>query len=373
MVRSSSLFLIIAAGALAFFLNCGQYATQPDRLDTLPVVGISIEPQSFSELLKSAYLTEWHTIYLIDSTGTTRAKIRPHGSLGRKLPKKSFKIEVLDTDRNRFPATTVISAQYPDKSLCRYALADYFFRRASMLTPRIRHVAFFVNGELYGLYLQREPIDKHFLERNGLPISSVYQTNANARFSFGHGMLAEHGWEKEVPDDDLSYGDLERLITTLDRGITENRLDIIGTILDLRNTLDYIAVSYITANRDGYEKNAYLYFNPRIRKFQFIPWDLDLTFGKAPESIVSVENGLFEKLAAIPSCSTYIRERIGEIFDLEEALAVLDSLQSHIAPAYTCDPWLAADPKGLDRHVATIRSYLRAMHQRLVKHGIESP
>lgn len=374
MVTGFNRMLSLALSMAALFLpTCSPLPLKPENSGEVATIEITVDSEKWNELLKSSHLTEWESVHFTDSNGTVPARIRIQGGLGRKLAKKSFQVEWTDSGMTRCqPRALVISAQYLDRSLCKYRLANHFFKRALSTTPRLQHAALYVNGSFNGLYLLREPIDSHFLRRNNLRISSVYQANHNARFNFDYQMLPENGWKKQLPEDDLSFGDLEHLISTIDSGVTDHRLQNIGEILDLENTMDYLAVSYIIANRDGIVKNLHLYYNPAVGKFQIIPWDLDLTFERVPSSIASFENGLFEKLAQIPSCREYIHRRIGEIFDLDEALDTLESIANDIEPVYNRDPWLGPRPETLENQTDKIRSYLHAMKDRLVSKGIES-
>lgn len=346
---------------------------QPRSSGTLELLRLQISPQRWQELLKSGYLDEWEAVVLLTDTGAVTGRIRIHGSATRIFPKKSFKLAlVAPSAPERYgERKTVISGQQPDRSFCRYRLADWFFRRTSLLCPDIRPVELYVNSRYEGLYLEREPVDEHFLRRRGLPLSSLYKPYQGARFSFRHGMLAPNGWSKKVPDNDMSFTDLERLIVEVDRGVKESSLERIGAFLDISGALDYYAVSLLISHHDGIVKNYYLYFNSHHGTFQFIPWDLDLTFRGTPSELPAYDNDLFERLAAVPSCRRYLRARMARVFDLDSALAALHRFAAEVEEAYRRDRFLMVEPGAQEQAVANVEEYLRAMHAVLVEEGIE--
>jgi spore coat protein H len=329
----------------------------------LRTIELSMRAEGWRDLQKSGYLDQWRAVRLITDTAMLEGRIRIHGASSRRYAKKSLKVDI------RAPAsaearTAIFSAQQTDPSFCRYRLADYFFRRAGLRCPRIAPLFLTLNGTPLGLYLEREPIDERFLDCRGLPQSSVYSANLGAWFTLMHGIPIESGWNKKVPDKEQSYADLEKLVRFVDEGITEARLEKLGTILDIENALDYFAVSLIVGNVDGITNNYHLYLDPRTRRFEFIPWDLDLTFGAIPaKTFPAYRNGLFEHLMALPSCRAYVRTRISEIFDADAALDTLVRFAGEIEEAYRLDPRLGITPHARVEQVEYIEYYIRAIER----------
>ncbi|MBD3345164.1 MAG: hypothetical protein GF401_08900 [Chitinivibrionales bacterium] len=353
-------------------VSCDEYPPRPDRNGSLTVVELFIDEFRWSALLKSSHLDEWEAVSVETDSGFFYGKVRMHGGVSRQYPKKSFKLVCFDSVYREWgDKAMVISSQFSDRSFCKYRLASYFFRKTSLHVPDDRPMELYVNGRYVGLFLEREPIDEYFLHKRGLSIASLYKTNYGARFTFRHDMLAQNGWQKNVPDDDMTYIDLERLILTLDKGITEDRLEEIGRILDIRNVLEYYAVSLVIGNWDGITKNFYLYYNPLVGQFQFIPWDLDLTFPGRPGELPEYENDLFEYLAELPSCKPILHDIMADIFDLDEALRTLRRYEEEVKDAYFRDPYLGSSPEKQSRKIEEIEEYLRAMNAVLVEMGIE--
>ena len=360
--RLSNFFVLILIylSVLLFFSCVEQIQLQdgpPD--DGVESISIIIGRDNLTELLKAVFVERWFPVFVETDTGDCNARIRIHGGLSCHFPKKTFKLEVYTGYPQKVGEACQLSAQYNDTSFCRYRLAQSLFKKAGLHCPDVRPVHLFFDNCYHGIYLAIEIVDELFLQRRDLPISSLYKAKSNSWFTSKNGIVPQAQFDKKLPEDDMTFSDLERLFLILDKGLTVNDTASLGAVLDIENVLDYYAVSMMIRHYDGIVKNFYLYLNPSINKFQFIPWDFDLTFYGSPRlKYPTWENNLYEQLMAIEAYNSYVKNRMKELFDYTETAGKLDSLQIEVESAVAYDPWLKVEQRNFSGEVAELQWYL---------------
>lgn len=328
----------------------------PD-LDSYKRVSIEISETNYEKLYKTSLVNEWVSGH-VSIGGNRYVELRQQGNAARKHPKISLKARLGEK-------STILSAQFVDKSFSRYFLTNYLFEKAGFVTPEIEPVVLFVNNAYVGLYLQREVIDEDFFNSNNLNVGSVYKANFGARFTFASNMAVNAGFNKKMPYDNESYYDLEELILKIDNFPQTITSEVLNRSIDLKNVLDYIAVSELTNNFDCITYNFYLMYNKDIKKFQFIPWDLDRTFGGLKDDLPNYSNGLFEKLLTIEENAAYVKKRQKDLFDPEELKDVLRTYQNKIRLAYEADPYLSY--RSMESHEAEIGTFIDSVYSYLYR------
>ena len=167
------------------------------------------------------------------------------------------------------------------------------------------------------------------------------------------------------------YGDLERLIQTLDEATPENLPARVEPLLDIENYLRYLAVSVLFHNWDGYFNNFRLHLDPQIGKFQFIPWDLDnLLEFYAGRSRLEGANELSAKLLQVPAYRRRYKQILLELMDEKLTVASLDAqideTAAKIAPAFAADRFLTArGSKALTEHVTETKQFIRDWYAKI--------
>jgi hypothetical protein len=121
-------------------------------------------------------------------------------------------------------------------------------------------------------------------------------------------------------------------------------------------------VAMLIGHNDGIISNYYLYYNRLINKFQFIPWDLDLTFYTYPDLSVNYTNNLFEQLLRIESYNTFLRNRIKEIFNYNELTNALEGFSEEVRNAVFGDPWLHVKCRNFNNQVTFLHWYLEQLN-----------
>lgn len=350
--------VVLLSFLLVLLTGCVDWYSEPQsrNLSEYKHISVDISEDNLQKLHKTSLVNEWVSCELTVDGEQRIADIRRQGNGARKHPKISLKAQYDDY-------TTVLSAQFLDKSFSRYYLTDYLFRKAGFKTSELEPIVLFINDKYEGLYLQREVVDENFLQRNGYQAGSLYRANFGVRFTFETNMAVNAGFSKKYPPDDESYYDLEELILLIDRFPQSCSKETLNRAIDIKNVLDYIAVSQLTSSFDCITYNFYLMYNKESKKFQFIPWDLDRTFGSLGDDLPVYYNGLFEKLLAVEEYAAYVKKRQQELFNPTELKEVLKQYQERIRYAYEADPYLAI--RTMESHAEELGAYIDSVHSYL--------
>lgn len=220
--------------------------------------------------------------------------IRVRGNTSRNKEKKSFRISF-----NTFAGGAKfhgieemnLNAETNDPSMVRSKLSWNLFRFLGIPAVRSNHVLLYINDDFYGVYINTEHIDENFMK---------------TRFGTNDGNLYKCLWPADLeylgsdPDDYIIEGDRRRVYELKTNAAWDDYADLsgfIGVIHDysetrfmeevekVMNVQQYIkimAVDVMTANWDGYignKNNYYLYRDQVTGRIEYIPYDLDNTWG----------------------------------------------------------------------------------------------
>jgi spore coat protein CotH len=183
-----------------------------------------------------------------------------------------------------------------DASWMNETLSYRLYRDASVPAPRTSYAKVFVTvpGEhsrtYLGLYSLVENIDGNFAERN-------FDTKKGALFKPVTRELFNHlgdDWAryKQIydPKTELTAKQSQRVIdfAAFVSKADDQEFDMrVGEFLDLDEFARFMAVTVYLSTLDsilGMGQNFAVYLDARSNKFQFIPWDLDNSFGQFPMS-----------------------------------------------------------------------------------------
>jgi spore coat protein H len=361
MQRTIAALPLSLLATLAF--TCGPVDPVVKEFPPLPSVEISIDADAFEHLLQYRMMNHWAVGRLEHLFSQQPLRMRIHGNVSRRDPKLSFQYEAFSAQRpHRIVKGAILSAQYSDPSFCRYRLASYFFRKAGFLTPLVSAVQLVINKTYRGLYLEIERVDRAFFHRRRIDAASLYKVRTMGRLTYRHGMLIHNSFQKELPEDDRTYTDLDRLARIVDGGIHGSEVEELEKVLDIDNALRYYAVCQLIGHLDGVRNNFYLYRDRHGGRFRFVPWDMDHTFEQPPiDGFPAFVNDFFEHLMEIPDYRQRVRKLRTTLFDIEEALAVLEVVSAEVASPCTYDPRLVEEQRDCEAAVERIREYLQAV------------
>jgi len=336
------------------------------NLDQLEVF---LSDDTRNELNTSSFQDNYFSGYA-DFRGARNIPIlmKRHGNVSRRFPKKSYTFKILNADQSEIIQNSVLSAEYQDKSLLRTRLSNHLFRESGLMAFDINPVDMYINGVYQGIYFALENVDERFLHKRGRKTSSLYKIILNWFISIDNSEPVERFVEKKLPKKDLSYTDLLELPRFLDKGLSESNKAEFESLVNIENILFYHAVTLAVSHWDGNPKNYYLYFDPDIRKFEIIPWDLNHTFERTPKSLPThYSNNLIEQVLSVPSYKSEIHRKIKSLFDKNELLALIDSFTIQIEPSYKVDPSIQERNGDLDYESDKVRTYISAMSEVIEK------
>lgn len=178
-----------------------------------------------------------------------------------------------------------------DDSFVSDALAYEFFRDAGVPAPRTAYayVSLSVDGKWerkpLGLYALIESVDGRFTtDRLGTKGVLLFKPVTYELFQFrgedwsAYDAIYDAKGKTSIEQQQRVI-ELARLVSKASDAEFAMR---IGELLDLDNFARFLAANVLLANYDSIlanGQNFYLYLDPRTKKFGFIPWDLDLSWG----------------------------------------------------------------------------------------------
>jgi hypothetical protein len=216
---------------------------------------------------------------------------------GQASGRLSFKIDFNEYEEElEFRGLTKINLNNnaSDPSLLREALSYELFREANIPCSRVgfASVSVTVPGKFeekqVGLYSVVEQVDKRFLkDRYGSAKGLLLKPSTFGIFRyFGEEWSAyEKGYVPKTtptPEQQQRVIEFAKLLHESDDSTFNQQVE---DYLDVDQFLRFLAVNVLLCNLDsflGEAQNHYIYLEPESNKFQFLPWDMDHSFGAFP-------------------------------------------------------------------------------------------
>jgi spore coat protein H len=211
-------------------------------------------------------------------------------------PKKSFKIDLDKFQKGRtFAGIATLNLQnnITDASWMNEVLAYRLYRDAGVPAPRTSYARVYVTvkGQMerkyLGLYSLSENVDSHFVQAHFQPkgdgalfkpVTPLLFADLGADWSAYQQMYDPKSKLSDAHKKAVT--DLCHLVTQTDDATLAKQL---GEVLDLPQLARFLAVMVYLSDIDGIlgpGQNLYLYWHPDTRKFIFIPWDQDRSWGQ---------------------------------------------------------------------------------------------
>jgi spore coat protein CotH len=297
-------FLIFMAAIVVMPLLVGTQPTMPENGpvyddSAVPRIDILINPDTLQWIYENVEsTTEFHATFIFNSTALTdtveNIGFRLRGNTLLYSAKKSFKLSF-----NTYPPggkwqgfeKLNLNGEHNDPSVVRAKLCWDLLRDFGIPAPRSNHVRVYINGSYYGLYINVEHVDEQFVDsRFGNNDGNLYKCLWPADLAYlgsnpdVYKVIAgdRRVYELMTNTEEDDYTDLAHFIDVLNNTPDEDFLCEMEKVFNIHDYLKIIAVDVSTGNWDGYiynKNNFYLYHNTETGKFEYIPYDLDNTFG----------------------------------------------------------------------------------------------
>jgi spore coat protein H len=292
------------------------------------------------------------------------------GNTSRYSLKKSFRVSFNTFVQGRkFHGLEklCLNGEHNDPSIIRSRLCWETLRSFGIAGPRASHTEVYINGNYYGLYIIVEYIDEQLVQsRFGNSYGNLYKCLWPADlaylgtdpdlYKFTSGDRRAYALITNTEEDD--YADIAHFIDVLNNTPLNDLACELDKVFNLDDYLKILAADIITGNWDGYiynKNNFYLYHNTETGKFEYMPYDLDNTYGIdwmstdwGNRDIYDWEmhdtevRPLYVRLLEVPE----IRDRFSfQMQQLLELLANEDSLFAHIDQVRDMiSPYVIDDP-----------------------------
>lgn len=282
-------------------------------------------------------------------------EINLRGNTSRSLPKKSYRVKIVDEDGEkqnlsiaglRSDDDWILNPMYADTSKIREKLAYDLWEQINSVgqaaqSSRFAYAEVILNGEYWGLYGVQERIDRKQVDANR-HVGVLYKVFANDRPGVQALLESEDpvfcgGFEVKFAGD---YVDDVWEPAAAYMAFLNGTDDAQGASLSMRNVIDYGLWAMVAQAHDCHFKNQFIHCAYERENYVMykIPWDLNHTFGDVWSAEDEEENytryyvgklamdGAFEKLIQIGGEEVYaaIRERWAKLrrdVVTEEAIA----------------------------------------------------
>ena len=258
-------------------------AFTPTAVNTL---SITISDENWQNILDNPLDEEYHeTAITFNGVTLDSVAIRTKGGsslssvANSSSDRYSFKVDINEyVSGQKFFGLKKFTLQnsFNDPSYMREVIAYELMDEMGVPTPEHAYVNFYVNGELFGLYLMVEAVDGEFVEK--------HFTNSNGDLYKPDGTGSDLLW---LGDDIQSYTDinLQTNEDTTDNGAFINFVESLDkgetSAIEVDTLLRYMSVSTSLSNLDSYHgplaHNYYIYDDDGI--FSILPWDFNESFG----------------------------------------------------------------------------------------------
>jgi len=296
--------VLIMIAILAGTISAGAQAIIPEKGyvfndSIVPRIDIIIEQSLLDQITADPSSSIEHPATFIFTTPSGSETIdsigfRLRGNTSRYSAKKSYKISFNTFNPGgKFHGLEKmnINGEHNDPSIMRAKLCWDMMQFMKVPASRANHVILYVNSEYYGLYLNVEHIDEEFIRsRFGdnygnlykclWPADLMYQGSNPEDYKLKNGERRTYDLHTNTKYDD--YQDLVDLITVISTSAGADFECLINQAFNVSNYLKVVAVDILAGNWDNYsylKNNYYLYRNPVSTRMEFIPYDMDNTFG----------------------------------------------------------------------------------------------
>lgn len=264
------------------------------RQDIVPRIDITINEDTLQWLynnVDSRQEFKAHFRYTANGVSDSIEQVgfRLRGQTSRNSEKKSFKISFNTyTPGGKFHGIEKmnLNGEHNDPSVIRSRIVWELFKDMQVPAPRCNHVNVYINGRFYGLYINVEHIDEEFVDsRFGNNMGNLYKCLFPADLVYNGPNKEDYSSNRyllQTNQEEDNYTDIINLMQVIDNSASDQLPANLEPIFNVNSFLRFLAVEEFTGHWDSYsffKNNYYLFNNLYTGKIEFIPYDVDNTFG----------------------------------------------------------------------------------------------
>jgi len=264
------------------------------RNDVIPRIDINIAPDSLDWIYENTQSDhEFKALFIFSAAGTIdtieNIGFRLRGNTSRSSGKKSFKVSFNTFEKGRefYGLQKMnLNGEHNDPSIIRSYLSWNICNNLQLVGSRVNYINLYINNNFYGLYMNVEHIDDEFVDKRfGHESGNLYKCVYPADLQYIDNNKESYknaGYELKTNTEADDFSDLIHFTKVLSDASYESLTDDLETIFNINGFLRYLALEMFTGHWDAYsvnKNNFYLYNNQFTGKIEFIPYDMDNTFG----------------------------------------------------------------------------------------------
>lgn len=262
--------------------------------EVIPRIDITIDKKHMQSLLDNIYSDDEYPATFKFTYGDKNETVenigfRLRGNTSRASKKKSFKVAFNSFESGKkFHGLEKLNlnGEHNDPTVCRAKLCWDILKDFGIISSRANLVKLFINKEYKGVYLNVEHIDEEFVKirfgnNSGNLFKCLYPADLNYKGDSQSNYKID-AYELKTNESENDYSDLANLIGVLEKSSDNNFLENLESIFNINSFIKYMVFEIIMGHWDGYmfnKNNYYLYNDQYTKRIQFIPYDVDNTFG----------------------------------------------------------------------------------------------
>ncbi len=208
--------------------------------------------------------------------------VRYRGAWARSWPKKNWKIRFNKGHYYKGWRTANLNGEYHDRAFMREQIGYDLFEDAGVPHPQSRFIWLQLNGANFGLYCEIEQPDERFLERVKREGGSLYKSEGRYNV-LGSESEYRSTYQKETNVEE-SFNSLITMVEEINSIPNSQVYDYFIQHFNVETYIDYLVVNACISNWDSIVKNHFAFQDVALSgKWEFIPWDLDRTWGEFPD------------------------------------------------------------------------------------------
>lgn len=374
--KFSLLFYLFFASHFVSFAQSALYPNNGTLYDgKIHKVALLMHPDSVVALFNPANRWTNHSFpatFIYDDVDTLyNVGVRIKGNSSRNAKRLSIKISTDEYINQHFQGlkTFNLNGEHNDPSLMREYLACYVMNKAGNSANRAGLVKLYINGVYYGLRGNIEHVNKKFVETHlGNNQGNLYKCSWPAELTWmgsdqnayknliNPSPLNERAYELKTNESADDYSDLVNFIRVINLSPTDSFNIKIEQVFEVKAYLRTLATEILIGHWDNYfanKNNYFLYQNTSTKKFTYIPYDMDNSFGIQwgyPNidtrnvnnwgNLGASSSPLTHKILAVPQFRAYFNRQLKNLCDSvfnSSLFDVIDTLKASMDDAVKTD------------------------------------
>jgi len=333
---------------------------------------------------------------LAEDGARLRGTVEVKGSFTRQTGKKSLLIK-LDDGKWHGQSRISLNGMGTDVTMMREWLNWQLMQALRMVVPATRYTRVSINGANHGVFLRIDWIDTKMFDRFGLGADGEQYHPYDSTYCGDLTPVSlerrRECWLKLAPRGSDDFSSLAELVRAIGIEPVDTFDRLVEQRFDTESVINWFAVNALVTETDTYNKNYFLYRSLRTGRWTVVPWDYDLTLGRAydplrdfPFTILNdhfqyyypieagQSNPLHYQALKNPALRARVLARLRELtqgapdpahpwrgwFAPARMAERIDTLRALLRPELAADPFLAGQQRRFDDEVDSLRFYARA-------------